>query len=130
MSLLRLKLLPNHNSIYYTHEKTLLLSRIVFFIVNFSFAQWTTSGSNIYYNGGKVGIGNASPNNTLDVNGGIQISDASIPMSLITELPGTFTPLINLEINFRETNINTSYLGASFRIDSRNNDKFWLYLMA
>ncbi|MHB8209564.1 hypothetical protein [Mucilaginibacter sp.] len=101
---------------------------------NFSFAQWTPSGSNIYYNTGSVGVGTTTPNNTLDINGGIQISDAAIPMSLITELPGTYTPLINFGMNFRETNINTTYLGASFRIDARNSTFAplfqWLYRQA
>lgn len=36
--------------------------------------QWTTSGSNIYYNGGNVGIGTSTPQAKLDVNGSINIS--------------------------------------------------------
>lgn len=38
--------------------------------------QWTTSGANIYYNTGNVGINNASPSYKLDVGGDINITGA------------------------------------------------------
>ncbi|MFA5459798.1 MAG: hypothetical protein WC283_00445 [Candidatus Paceibacterota bacterium] len=42
-----------------------------------SFSQWTTSGSNIYYNTGNVGIGTTSPGAKLEVAGNIKITGGS-----------------------------------------------------
>lgn len=40
--------------------------------------EWSVSGSNIYYNGGNVGIGISSPSATLDVIGGIKTSSSAV----------------------------------------------------
>lgn len=96
--------------------KKIILILVAILTIHYANAQntpWSTTGS--------IGIGTLSPSNTLDVKGVIQISDASVPMSIFTELPGTFNPLMDLSVNFRETNINTTYLGACTRIDARNN---------
>jgi hypothetical protein len=50
--------------------KKTLLSIIAIAIAHASFAQWTPSGTNIYYNLGKVGIGTMSPNSKLHIAGG------------------------------------------------------------
>ena len=41
-------------------------------------SQWVSIGEDIYFEGGKVGIGKASPNYTLDVGGRIGINDIQV----------------------------------------------------
>ena len=76
------------------------------------------AGGVSYIRGGNLGIGTITPSNTLDVNGNIGITNATIPMGLMTEVGGT-TPLLNMSVNFREPNRSNAYRGAGFRIDTR-----------
>jgi hypothetical protein len=57
----------------------------------------------------------------------IQIASASIPMGFATEVGGT-TPLLNMNVNFRGSNVNSTYHGASFRIDTRTNSQLFQWL--
>ena len=90
--------------------------------------QWSANGSTIYYTDGNVGLGTQSTNSRLDVNGNIQISNSTIPMGLMTEVTGGTNPILNLSLNFREGNKNTTYKGGGFRIDSRNTDPLFQWI--
>jgi hypothetical protein len=43
-----------------------------------AFAQWTTSGSDIYFTGGNVGIGTTTPGKALDVGSDIRINNLTL----------------------------------------------------
>ncbi len=89
-----------------------------------------STGTRLALMGGDVGIGTATPAFALDVAGvgrvraaggvgdALIIGGGDIPMGLTTEVGGA-TPLLNLDMNFRKSNVNTASKGAAVRLDSR-----------
>jgi hypothetical protein len=87
--------------------------------------------------GGNVGIGAASPSQKLEVAGvakvansvgdALKIGGSTVPMGLSTEVGGT-GPLLNFDVNFRQSDKNNVYRGMAFRIDTRDSGPAFAWL--
>jgi hypothetical protein len=90
-----------------------------------SASQWTTSGSNIYYNTGKVGIGTSSPSSALHISGSALSDGSDIKLQNTASGGGTWRIGDGVGGNAGSLSFYDSVAGATaFSINSSQNVTF------
>ncbi len=88
----------------------------IFYGQNVNAANWTSPLSDIYFTGGKVGIGTTTPAEALDVQGNLFLRG-----SLKSEQMGNFLTLKNTNGQFRlDTNDGSGYLNMTWNVNGAN----------
>lgn len=77
-------------------------------------AQWTTSGSVIYYNAGNVGLGTTTPTQVLDVNGSLNIASTGklrIGTSVFAGTSGTNSTNLGIQAGNSNSSLQSTFVG-------------------
>ena len=91
-------------------------------------AATTLSASGAATLSSTLNVGTATNFAPLTVQGDVMFgSNAGVPTSIANEVGGS-TPVVNLSMNFRETNKNTANFGGAFRMDGRSTSQYWQFL--
>ena len=77
----------------------IILIAVLFISAYSASAQWSTNGSNVYYNGGNVGIGTSTPSSVLNI-----YSPSTAYLNIESPYSGTGSPAYNISaINLKNT---------------------------
>ncbi|KYG81910.1 hypothetical protein EV198_2512 [Roseivirga ehrenbergii] len=95
--------------------KKIILSFLALCVANFAFAQWTTSVPNIYYTGGNVGIGTASPTALLELQNGQQ------QMRFLTGI-NTSGYMLDIGVNDNGVNFHNNSVGRGYNFTNAASD--------